>query len=100
MARDFAKGFYKSKMWQRCRNDYAKSVNLLCEECMKKGLIVPGDIVHHITELTPQNIHDPNITLSWNNLELLCRDCHGKKHGNKKRYKVDEFGRVAPLSNQ
>ena len=100
MAREFAKAFYKSKIWQNCRNDYSKSVNHLCEECLRKGLIVPGEIVHHIIELTPQNIHDTSITLDWNNLELVCRDCHGKKHGNKKRYKVDEFGRViSPLSS-
>lgn len=98
MAREFAKAFYKSKVWQRCRNEYSKSVNHLCEECMKKGLIVPGEIVHHIIELTPQNIHDVSITLGWDNLELVCRECHGKKHGNKKRFRVDEAGRVSPLS--
>lgn len=96
MAREFASRFYKSKAWQRCRRDYAKSVHHMCEECMKYGIYRPGDIVHHKIELTPNNISNPEITLGWNNLELLCRDCHAKKHGNKKRYKVDEFGRVTP----
>ena len=44
--------------------------------------------------LTPDNIHDPSVTLSWDNLKLVCRDCHAKEHGSMKRYKVDEFGRV------
>lgn len=32
----------------------------------------PGAIVHHKEHLTPQNINDPDITLSEDNLELLC----------------------------
>lgn len=39
-------------------------------------------IVHHKTELTPENINDPEITLGWRNLELLCLECHNKAHGN------------------
>ena len=97
MAKEFAKAFYKSKTWQRCRNDYAKSVGHLCEDCLKRGIYRAGEIVHHKVELTPNNLRDTSITLDWNNLELVCRDCHAKKHGNPKRYKVDEFGRVKTI---
>ena len=58
------------------------------------GLYVPGEIVHHKIALTPDNINDPSVSLSWDNLELLCRDCHGKEHSGHKRYCVDSFGRV------
>lgn len=95
MAREFAKAFYKSKAWQRTRDAYAKSKGGLCEECLARGVYKPGEIVHHKNELTPENINDTAVSLAWDNLELLCRDCHGKIHGNKKRYKVDEMGRVA-----
>ena len=44
-----------------------------------------GEIVHHKTELTPDNIDDPNITLNWDNLELLCRFCHAEVHDQRKR---------------
>lgn len=91
---DFAKTSYKSKAWQYTRKAYAASVGWLCEECLKHGLYRAGEIVHHKQPLTPENINDPAITLSWDNLELLCRDCHGKAHGSVKRYKVDEMGRV------
>ena len=91
---DFAKTLYKSKAWQHTRKAYAASVGWLCEECLKHGLYRAGEIVHHKQPLTPENINDPAITLSWDNLELLCRDCHGKVHGSVKRYKVDEMGRV------
>lgn len=87
--------FYKTEAWKSCRDSYAKSVGGLCEHCYAKGRIVPGEIVHHKTHLNPQNVHDPNVALNWENLILLCRDCHGKEHQkNKKRYKVDALGRV------
>ena len=37
-------------------------------------------IVHHLIELDPVNINNPEITLNFNNLELLCRDCHAEVH--------------------
>lgn len=92
--KEFAASFYKSKAWQHCRSAYAKSVGGLCEQCLKRGMVRPGDIVHHKVKLTPDNINDPAVTLAWNNLELLCRDCHAKAHGTARRYKVDEMGRV------
>lgn len=94
MAREFAKGFYKSKSWQYTRDAYVKSAGGLCERCLHDGIYKPGEIVHHKQELTPDNINNPDISLSWDNLELLCRDCHGKAHGKQKRYKIDEIGRV------
>lgn len=90
----FAETFYKSKSWQKTRVAYAKSVGFLCEQCLTKGIYKPGEIVHHKQMLTADNINDASVTLSWDNLELLCRDCHGKAHGNKKRYRVDELGRI------
>ena len=96
MAKEFSAAFYKSQQWRKCRDAFAASKGWLCEECMKKGLIVPGEIVHHRVELTPQNITDPSVTLAWSNLRLLCRECHAAIHDKRepRRYKVDEFGRV------
>lgn len=95
--KEFAKAFYKSKAWQRTRDAYAASVFGLCEECLRNGICEAGEIVHHKQELTPDNINDPEVSLSWNNLQLLCRNCHGKAHGNTKRYKVDSTGHVRPV---
>lgn len=93
--RDFGKGFYNTATWQRCRNAYVKSVGGLCEGCLEKGQYNPGIIVHHIVELTAENINDPDIALSWDNLRLLCRDCHALVHSkNVRRYKVDSAGRL------
>lgn len=93
--KEFAKRFYKSKAWQSTRLAYLKSVGGLCERCLKKGLYVPAEIVHHKIYIDEQTINDPSVTLSWSNLEAVCRNCHEDEHyTGTKRYKVDEFGRV------
>ena len=93
----FARAFYKSSAWEWTRAAYLKSVGGLCERCWKKGLVTPADIVHHKIYLTPENIKDPAVTLSWNNLEALCQKCHNTEHffeGTERRYDIDELGRV------
>jgi 5-methylcytosine-specific restriction endonuclease McrA len=93
--RDFAREFYSSKRWAACREAYRAHVGHLCERCLKKGLIVPGAIVHHKVYLTPENINDPAITTGLDNLVSLCRECHKRRHKPEpERYKVDEYGRV------
>jgi 5-methylcytosine-specific restriction enzyme A len=71
----FAKKFYTSTAWRKCRDAYFISQHGLCERCRD-----PGKIVHHIKYLTPENINDPSIALNWDILELLCQDCHNKEH--------------------
>ena len=78
MAREFSKKFYNSKAWKKCRNAYKESKFHICERC---GCL--GEEVHHKICLTPKNINDPDIALSWDNLELLCQSCHSKEHMSK-----------------
>ena len=93
--KDFAKAFYKSKQWQNTRNTYVKMVGGLCEQCLSQGKYVPIEEVHHKIPITVQNINDPDITLSFDNLIGLCRECHRQMHTEKQtRYTVDELGRV------
>lgn len=97
--KEFAKKFYKSKIWQRARQSYAASVGWLCEECLHKGMVTPGEIVHHKIFLTPENIGNPAVTLAFENLELLCRDCHAAKHESEakrenRRFLVDSSGKI------
>lgn len=93
--KEFAQSFYTSRAWANTRAAYRRQVGGLCERCLSRGLIVPGEIVHHKVPITPDNIDNPAITLSFDNLELVCRECHAIEHGAKvRRYKVDEFGRV------
>lgn len=92
--KQYALPFYSSKAWQRCRENYAKSKGRLCEICLAKGKIVPSEIVHHKIPISVNNVDDPNITLNWDNLQCVCRECHAALHKSEKRYKIDELGRV------
>ena len=80
MAKQFARQFYSSKAWQSCRNEYMKKAHHLCENCLKKGIYKPAEIVHHVIELDPITIEHPEIALNFDNLEAVCRDCHAEKH--------------------
>ena len=98
----WAVSFYKSQAWKKTRAAYAASVGGLCERCKEHGLIVPGEIVHHKTPLTPENISDEAVSLGWSNLKLVCRLCHAAEHAEleragkcSRRYVVDEYGRVS-----
>lgn len=96
MAQIFSKPFYHSAQWLAVREAYAKSKCYLCECCGN-----PGIEVHHIIPLTPDNINDPSITTSFENLRLLCRSCHRKIHRQldkgqtgDERYTIDAEGTV------
>lgn len=98
--KEYAARYYKSRDWQACRLAYMKKVGGLCEICLKNGRIVPGVIVHHKVHITPDNIECPEITMNFDNLELVCRDCHAAEHNEKfakRRFTVDAAGHVSPL---
>ena len=102
MAREDIQWLYRSKVWKKCKDGYIKSKGGLCETCLSKGLIVPGEIVHHKIHLNADNVNDPDIALNWDNLKLVCRKCHAEEHeevytkhgGHVRRYRVDESGAV------
>lgn len=71
------------------------SKNYVCERC---GGV--GEICHHKKYITQKNINDPNITLNFDNLECLCRDCHGKEHGLKGCLTIfDEAGHIEKVKD-
>lgn len=79
MALEYAKRFYDSRQWKKCRYSFiSKRIAIdggMCEHCKSKL----GYIVDHIKEITPINIGDTNITLNHENLQYLCLDCHNTK---------------------
>lgn len=93
----WAEQFYNSEAWRSCRDAFLQSKGYLCERCSTPHNPVAAKIAHHKTYLTKQNVNDPYIALSWDNLEALCQDCHNKEHHKskrKKRYLFDENGNV------
>lgn len=93
-ATGFAHKFYVSGAWKRCREQYISAGHYLCERCLARGIYRRGDAVHHKVHLTPENINDPNITLAWSNLEMLCRECHEAEHENRRKWRTDPDGNV------
>ena len=65
--------------------------------CLASGIYRAGEVVHHITELTPDNISNPDISLNFNNLKLLCRDHHGQAHRQGRRYFVNSDGKIISI---
>ena len=110
MAKEFAKGFYNSKMWKKCREAYIKHREAIdggmCETCHEE----PGYIVHHKVGLTPSNInntdialsfknYNTDIALSFKNLKYDCHICHNKEDKKEEinglvRVEFDEEGNV------
>ena len=90
--KDWAKAFYLGKSWKQCSRQYMESQHHICERCGE-----PAKICHHKIYLTRNNINNPYITLSWDNLEALCQDCHNKEHHKTEpqlRYSFDEEGNI------
>lgn len=101
MAKQFAAGFYRSAAWRRCRDAYVADRVMtdggMCEDCGE----LPGQELHHIRPLAPDNIGNADVTLGWDNLVWLCRGCHFKAHreliaralaGNRRNRIVNEAG--------
>lgn len=72
---DYARSFYKSKAWRETQAAYMTARHYICERC---GGV--ARIVHHKTYIAPCNIGNPHVTLTWDNLEALCIDCHNREH--------------------
>ncbi len=81
MAQEFSKKFYKSKEWLDLREQIILERGATCTMCGE--VIVESKFIqlHHIEELSPDNINDRNITLNPDNLQVLCQVCHNKLHG-------------------
>lgn len=98
MAQEFAKAFYKSAGWRKCRAAFiAKRMKVdggLCQMCRQDQ----GYIVHHAIWLTPDNIGNPDVALNENNFIFVCHNCHNKiETGDENLYFFDDSGQIQPL---
>lgn len=66
--------FYSSLSWRRMRRIHAEA-HPLCEDCLRRGIRTPVEIVDHIL---PRQTH-PALALVAVNLQSLCRPCHRRK---------------------
>ena len=73
---DKAKKFYHSDKWKRTQKAYKSFKHGICERCGKPN----AEIVHHKKYLNDERLNNPEYSLNWENLELLCINCHNKEH--------------------
>ena len=93
MPKDWAISFYNSGAWKAVRREVLRRDHYTCKHCYRRA-----SEVHHIIELTPDNLHDHTVSLNPDNLEALCHDCHTKETKDStdiiKGYIFDEEGQV------
>lgn len=70
---ELSRNFYKTREWRAVRRRHL-SVFPLCEECLKRGKVIRGEIVDHI-----RPIKQGGEKFSESNLQTLCWSCHSKK---------------------
>ena len=73
------KKIYNSNEWLDIREVALLRDNLLCQECLRKGIYTEAKIVHHIVELKD----DVTKAYDLDNLESVCVACHNKEHKGK-----------------
>lgn len=66
-------GFYQSRRWRSLRA-LKLSESPLCEECQRKGILTPAQMVDHIVP-----INKGGTPLDMSNLQSLCGSCHAAK---------------------
>lgn len=74
--RDAIDALYHTTRWQKCRHVVLIRDDYLCQECKRRGLITPANIVHHIIEAR----NDLTKFFDLDNLESICTECHNREH--------------------
>lgn len=82
MARDtILQQFYTGKDWREFRINLILTRGCTCARCKRVFEDLSQLIGHHTpVELTPDNVHNPNISLNPDNVEIVCIDCHNQEH--------------------
>ena len=72
------KAFYGVRAWVSLKDSKLAS-NPLCEECLRRGMLIAATIVHHV-----KPVRDfPDLRLDFDNLESNCASCHSRHHAAK-----------------
>jgi hypothetical protein len=76
--------FYESKQWRRFREvillERMGNEGIICESCSNVILRRGNAHLHHITELTPENVDDVMVSMNPDNIKVVCARCHNLEH--------------------
>lgn len=99
--------FYRSREWERFRltiiNERTRADGFIYDEVTNKPILRMYDLIlHHIEELTPENVNDFNISLNPNNIMVVSHKTHNLIHDNFNNYSRQQVFLVygAPLSGK
>ncbi len=79
--------FYGSGEWQTLAAKARDMQHNECQRCKAKGYYSPCEIVHHIKYVR----EFPELALSIENLECLCKNCHEEEHKKKRFVNVERW---------
>ena len=80
---------YNNTEWRRLRETYIRE-HALCEICLSKGKVVPAEDVHHKQSPFQNGEVNNNLLLDYNNLQALCKECHGNIHAHKDKPTIQD----------
>lgn len=80
---------YQNTEWRKLREVYMHE-HPLCDECLKKGKVTPATDVHHKKSPFKGGEVNYNLLLDYDNLESVCKDCHGAIHANQQGHITPE----------
>ncbi len=72
--------FYGKEVWQKFRMLIINQRGLRCEYCSEPVAKAMDLTLHHIKELTPENVSNAMISLNPDNVMVVHFDCHNKIH--------------------
>jgi 5-methylcytosine-specific restriction enzyme A len=83
--------FYNSPVWRKVRKAVLARDHYLCQICLKRGVLEPAVIVHHIAHLKDR----PDKELDEDNLQSVCAACHNRLHPEKGKQQEEPKRRKA-----
>ena len=99
--------FYQSKEWERFRltiiDERTKADGFIYDEVTNKPILRMYDLIlHHIEELTPENVNDYNVSLNPQNIMVVSHKTHNLIHDNFNNYSRQQVFLVygPPLSGK
>jgi hypothetical protein len=80
MSQGVVRQFYLSDLWKDLRFNIILERGPKCQRCKKVFEDTSKLTGHHTIELNEKNVHDVNISLNKQLIEIICHDCHNKEH--------------------
>jgi predicted kinase len=73
--------FYTSSQWRKFRKYIIDKNGGICNRCATIFTDTSKLEVHHISYLREEDYKNPTKTLSEDNVEVVCHQCHNEEHG-------------------